>query len=80
MIRRKFIDKPGTTEKRPLRIPTVRDRVVQRALRQVLEPIFEKDHSEHSYGFRPGKPCKDALRRVDDLIKRRYRHTVDVDL
>ena len=80
MIRRKFIDKPGTTEKRPLGIPTVRDRVVQGALRQVLEPIFEKEYAEHSYGFRPGRGCKDALRRVDDLIKRGYRHTVDVDL
>jgi RNA-directed DNA polymerase len=80
MIRRKFIDKPGTTEKRPLGIPTARDRVVQGALRQVLEPIFEKEYAEHSYGFRPGKGCKDALRRVDDLIKRGYRHTVDVDL
>lgn len=80
MIRRKFIEKPGTTEKRPLGIPTVRDRVVQGALRHVLEPIFEKEYAEHSYGFRPGKGCKDALRRVDDLIKRGYRHTVDVDL
>jgi len=80
MIRRKFIDKPGTTEKRPLGIPTVRDRVVQGALRQVLEPIFEKAYAEHSYGFRPGKGCKDALRRVDGLIGRGYRHTVDVDL
>jgi RNA-directed DNA polymerase len=80
MIRRKFIDKPGTTEKRPLGIPTVRDRVVQGALRQVLEPIFEKEYAEHSYGFRPGKGCKDALRRVDGLIGQGYRHTVDVDL
>jgi RNA-directed DNA polymerase len=80
MIRRKFIDKPGTTEKRPLGIPTVRDRVVQGALRHVLEPIFEKEFAEHSYGFRPGKGCKDALRRVDDLIRRGYRYTVDIDL
>ena len=79
-IRRKFIDKPGSKEKRPLGIPTVRDRVVQGALRQVLEPIFEKEFAEHSYGFRPGRGCKDALRRVDGLIKRGYRHTVDVDL
>jgi RNA-directed DNA polymerase len=80
MIRRVLIDKPGTTEKRPLGIPTVRDRVVQGALRQVLEPIFEKEYAEHSYGFRPGKGCKDALRRVDGLIGQGYRHTVDVDL
>ncbi len=80
MIRRKYIDKPGTKEKRPLGIPTVRDRVIQGALRQVLEPIFEKEFAEHSYGFRPGKGCKDALRRVDDLIRRGYRYTVDIDL
>jgi RNA-directed DNA polymerase len=80
MIRRKLIDKLGTTEKRPLGIPTVRDRVVQGALRQVLEPIFEQEFAEHSYGFRPGRGCKDALRRVDDLIRRGYRYTVDLDL
>ena len=79
-ILRRLIDKPGTTEKRPLGIPTVRDRVVQGALRQVLEPIFEHEFAEHSYGFRPGKGCKDALRRVDDQIGKGYRHTVDVDL
>jgi hypothetical protein len=50
MIRRKFIDKPGTQEKRPLGIPTVRDRVVQGALRHVLEPIFEREFAEHSAG------------------------------
>lgn len=79
-IRRKLIDKPGTTEKRPLGIPTVRDRVVQGAVRHVLEPIFEKAFATHSYGFRPGKGCKDALRRVDGLIKAGHRYTVDVDL
>lgn len=80
MIRRKLIDKPGSKEKRALGIPTVRDRVTQGALRHVLEPIFEKAFAEHSYGFRPGRGCKDALRRVDSLIKGGYRHTVDIDL
>jgi RNA-directed DNA polymerase len=79
-IRRKLIDKPGTREKRPLGIPTVRDRVIQGAIRQVVEPIFEKEFAEHSYGFRPGRGCKDALRRVDGLIKAGYRQTVDIDL
>src|SRR5207247_8756653 len=59
------ISKPGSSEKRPLGIPTVRDRVVQTALRAVLEPIFERIFAAHSYGFRPGRGCKDALRRVD---------------
>ena len=67
-------------EKRPLGIPTVRDRVVQTALRMVLEPIFEREFAEHSYGFRPGRGCKDALRRVDQLLKEGYTHIVDADL
>ena len=69
-IRRHYIPKPGTQEKRPLGIPTVRDRVVQTAVRMVLEPIFEHEFAEHSYGFRPGRGCKDALRRVQALLKR----------
>src|SRR5271165_1537578 len=52
-IRRHYIPKPGTQEKRPLGIPTVRDRVVQTAVRMVIEPIFEHEFAEHSYGFRP---------------------------
>jgi len=79
-IRRVYIPKPGSAEKRPLGIPTVRDRVVQTALRQVLEPIFERDFAEHSYGFRPGRGCKDALRRVDALLNAGYGYVVDVDL
>jgi RNA-directed DNA polymerase len=79
-IRRHWIPKPGSQEKRPLGIPTVRDRVVQTALRMVLEPIFEKDFAAHSYGFRPGRGCKDALRRVDELLKTGYVHVVDADL
>ena len=61
-------------------IPTVRDRVVQGALRHVLEPIFERQFAAHSYGFRPGRGCKDALRRVDKLLKQGCRYVVDVDL
>jgi RNA-directed DNA polymerase len=61
-------------------VPTVRDRVVQGAVRQVLEPIFERQFAEHSYGFRPGRGCKDALRRVDRLLEQGYRYVVDVDL
>lgn len=79
-IRRVHIPKPGTTETRPLGIPTVRDRVVQAAVVNVIEPIFERDFAEHSYGFRPGRSCKDALRRVDDQLKHGHVHVVDVDL
>ena len=79
-VRRQWIPKPGTNEKRPLGIPTVRDRVAQAAVRAVLDPIFERDFAEHSYGFRPGRGCKDALRRVDALLKAGYTHVVDADL
>lgn len=79
-IRRVHIPKPGSNETRPLGIPTVRDRVVQGGIVQVIEPIFERDFAEHSYGFRPGRGCKDALRRVDQLVKQGYVHVVDVDL
>jgi RNA-directed DNA polymerase len=58
----------------------VRDRIVQGALRHVLEPIFETEFAEHSYGFRPGRGAKDALRRVDTLLKAGHVWVVDADL
>src|SRR5258707_11612403 len=67
--RRAWLPKPGSSEKRPLGIPAVRDRTVQGALRHVLEPIFETEFAEHSYGFPPGRGGKDALRRVDTLLQ-----------
>lgn len=79
-VRRVWIPKPGSREQRPLGIPTVRDRVVQTALRHVLEPIFERDFSDHSYGFRPKRSAKHALRRVDRLLKAGYHWVVDADL
>jgi RNA-directed DNA polymerase len=79
-IRRHYIPKPGTQEKRPLGIPTIRDRVVQSAVRMVLEPIFEYEFAQQSYGFRPGRGCKDALRRVDELLKSGFTYIVDADL
>jgi RNA-directed DNA polymerase len=79
-IRRHYIPKPGSQEMRPLGIPTVRDRVVQTALRMVMEPIYEKDFAAHSYGFRPGRGCKHALRRVTELLAAGYVHIVDADL
>src|ERR1700721_3098226 len=79
-IRRHYIPKPGTKEKRPLGIPTVRDRVVQTALRMVIEPIFEQEFAEKSYGFRPGRGCKDALRRVNELLQSGHWHVVDIDI
>lgn len=79
-VRRAWLPKPGSREQRPLGIPAVRDRIVQGALRHVLEPIFETEFAEHSYGFRPGKGAKDALRRVATLLKAGHDWVVDADL
>jgi RNA-directed DNA polymerase len=79
-VRREWIPKPGSREKRPLGIPTVRDRVAQKALLATIEPIFERGFAEQSYGFRPNRGCKDALRRVDQLLKQGTTWVVDADL
>ena len=79
-IRRVYIPKPGSTEQRPLGIPTVRDRVVQTAIVYVLEPIFERDFAPTSYGFRPGRGAQQALARVEELLAAGYRYVVDADL
>lgn len=79
-VKRVWIPKPGSSEKRPLGIPIVGDRVVQTATRMVIEPIFEAEFAEHSYGFRPGRGCKDALRRVEELLQSGLAHVVDVDI
>jgi RNA-directed DNA polymerase len=79
-VRRVWIPKPGSTEQRPLGVPTVRDRVVQTALLNVLEPIFDQTFSEHSYGFRHGRGCHHALARVEELLNSGHVHVVDADL
>lgn len=79
-IRRTFIPKPGSKDKRPLGIPAVRDKVVQTALKMVIEPIFEREFINTSHGFRPGRGCKDALRKVERLLKAGYTWVVDADL
>jgi RNA-directed DNA polymerase len=61
-------------------VPTVEDRVVQMALRHVLEPIFEHTFAEHSYGFRPGRGAKDALRRVPQRLDAGKTWVVDADI
>jgi RNA-directed DNA polymerase len=79
-VRRVYIPKLGSKERRPLGIPTVKDRIVQTALRNVLEPIFEKKFLEQSYGFRKQRSSKDALRRVQELLNDGYQWVVDADI
>jgi len=79
-VRRVYIPKPGSPELRPLGIPTVRDRVAQAALRQVIEPIFEATFAPTSFGFRPGRGCKAALREVVCLLDAGHLYIVDVDI
>jgi RNA-directed DNA polymerase len=70
----------GDGKTRPLGIPTVKDRIVQTAVKLVIEPIFEAQFRPESYGFRPGRSCKDALREVDQLLAQGHVFVVDADL
>jgi RNA-directed DNA polymerase len=79
-IRRTYIPKSEGGETRPLGIPTVQDRIVQTAIRHMIEPIFEQTFAENSYGFRPKRGCKDALRHVYNLLKEKKFYVVDADL
>jgi RNA-directed DNA polymerase len=80
LVRRTWIPKPGSSEKRPLGIPTVRDRVVQTALVHVIEPILDATFHERSFGFRHGRGCHQALRCVEELLAAGYVYVVDADL
>jgi RNA-directed DNA polymerase len=79
-VQRIWIPKPGSTELRPLGIPKVEGRVVEMAVRNVIEPIFENVFAEHSYGFRPKRGAKDALRRVVQLLQQGKCWVVDADI
>ncbi|MFI8713367.1 reverse transcriptase domain-containing protein, partial [Brevibacillus brevis] len=76
LIRRVWIPKPNTNEKRPLGIPTVRDRIMQECIRITIEPILEAQFLKHSYGFRPWRDTKMALERVNQVIHKTGYHWI----
>jgi len=78
--RRVWIDKPGSAEERPLSIPAVRDRIVQAALKIVIEPVFEADFLPCSFGFRPKRSAHDALQVLIDEAWRGRRWAVESDI
>lgn len=79
-VKRTYIPKFGSREKRPLGIPTIIDRIVQTALRNVIEPIFEYEFDPCSHGFRPNRGCHDALEEIERLLAAGYVHVDDVDV
>lgn len=79
-VKRCYIEKPGSKKKRPLGIPTIRDRVVQQATQNILSPLFEAYFHESSHGFRPGRSCHTAAKEVRTLARKGYRHVVDLDI
>jgi RNA-directed DNA polymerase len=80
-VRRVMIPKPGKPgEYRPLGIPAIRERVVQQAVKLLLEPIFEADLPENAYGYRPGKSAQDAVHAVLSGLRAGYTEVVDADL
>lgn len=79
-VRRVEIPKEEKGKVRNLGIPTVVDRVVQQAIAQVLSPIFERQFSNNSFGFRPGRSCHDAIRKCQQYADKGYKYVVDMDL
>lgn len=79
-VKRQYIDKPGSTEKRPLGIPAITDRVCQQAVHNVLSPVFEAYFHDGSHGFREGRSTKTAAKKIEELRRQGYRVGVDIDI
>lgn len=79
-LRRVWIPKPGKTEKRPLGIPTITDRINQALLKLALEPEWEAKFEPHSYGFRPGRCCHDAIKQIYLSINKKPKYVLDADI
>src|SRR5215207_954120 len=79
-LRRVYIPKGNTRTKRPLGIPTIDTRIAQEVIRRLIEPIFEPQFHNDSFGFRTGRNCHQAVERVTDYTKQGYKHVVDIDI
>lgn len=79
-LRRVWIPKPGKKELRPLGIPTIKDRCLQALFTLILEPEWEAKFEPNSYGFRPGRSCRDALVAIQSFIQKRSKYVIDADI
>lgn len=79
-LRRVWIPKPDRTEKRPLGIPTIRDRALQALFKLVMEPEWEAKFEPNSYGFRPGRNCHDAIKAIAQFLYQKPRYVFDADI
>jgi RNA-directed DNA polymerase len=79
-VRRVWIPKPGSDEKRPLGIPTMRDRAAQALAKLALEPEWEARFEPNSYGFRPGRSCHDAIEAIFCAIRFKAKYVLDADI